>query len=197
MKKYIFMLLLPLVIGCFQGCGPEEGTEPELAYVVAYSILDSRFKTSTRMDLTADILNPMGEDMEMTKLTLTDATGKTYSLDYQTLPKFSQQGRFSAVALKVPITDLELGGKAGIEYHSPSDMHFLFMDGFEKAVIEFKNSEGHHEIEVKNLQEIMNKSREETTQWMQKEYEERQQAIQKLEEEAKKRLASKKKAAQK
>lgn len=187
-----FLLCAVCLLCCAGCCGQVEKLNPELAYIVGYSLLDERFKTSTRLDLTADILNPSGYDLEMVQLTLYDKLGEKYVLDYQTVGKFSQEGRYNAIPLKKPITENELGGAPGVEYLSPEGLNFLFMDGFERAVLRFRGPDGLEEITIPDLAAITEKSRQETLAWMQKEYEEREQIRQELEQAAQSRLANKK-----
>ena len=192
MTKYrptIILLVLLLISGC---CGPQSKSEPELAYLVAYSILDKRFNTSTRLDLTADILNETNESLEMTQLTLTDSEGATYTLDYETIPKFSQEGRYNAIPLVKPIEGDLLGGQSGINYDSPGGLKFLFINSFESAVIQYRNSKGIQELEVKNLAEIILRSRQETISWMEKEHEERERTLTFLKEKAEQRISERK-----
>lgn len=177
------------IAGC---CNTGEKIKPELAYIVAYSLLDDRFQTSTRLDLTADILNPSSYELEMVQLTLFDRQGEKFVLDYQTVGKFAQEGRYNAIPLKMPIANKEIGGTIGIEHYSPDGLHFLFVDSFEKAVLRFRGPDGLEEMEITHLTEIMEKSRQETIDWMQKEYEEKEQIRQELEQAAKNRLANKK-----
>lgn len=160
--------------------------------MVAYSILDKRFKTSTRLDLTADILNETNESIELTQLVLTDSEGVTYTLDYETIPKFSQEGRYNAIPLAKPIENNLLGGQAGISYNSPGGLEFLFMDSLESAVIQYRNSKGIQELEVKNLAEIITRSRQETITWMEKEHEEREKTLNFLTEKAEQRISDRK-----
>lgn len=178
----IFILLGLLALS---GCGSIKEEAPRLEYLVAYSVLDKHFKTSSRLDLTADILNLTSEEMENATLEILDAQGNRYSLNYDTIGTFSQEGRFGAFPLKAPISNLEIGGKQGEEFFSPSDLHFLFMNAFEEATISYRNKSGIHKIKVENLNEVITKSRKETMDWMQKEYDEQQKVLADLEEKAK------------
>lgn len=186
---FIFVSLL-FMSGC---CGPRTVSEPSLAYLVAYSILDKRFNTSTRLDLTADILNETDENLEVTQLILTDLEGNTHTLDYETIPKFAQEGRYSAIPLQKPIESDQIGGSAGITYDSPGGLKFLFMVGFESAVIHYRNSQGLQELKVKDLNQIIEKSRQETINWMVKEHEERERTLTFLREKAEERISERKK----
>lgn len=183
----LFTIILSLTTGLFlflAGCSDPAEENPRLAYLVGYSILDARFHTSTRLDLTADILNQTNEDLQMTQLILTDQEGNIFTLDYETIPKMHQEGRYNAIPLKAPIVDMKLGGVPGEEYHSPGDLHFLFHVGFKSAVIRFRNSQGLQEYEVPELPKIIEQSRAETLAWMQKEHEERQKTLETLGEKA-------------
>lgn len=184
MKSYIKIFILSNLV-LLAGCGSIKEESPRLEYLVAYSVLDKHFKTSSRLDLTADILNLSSEEMENATLEILDAQGNRYSLNYDTIGTFSQEGRFGAFPLKAPISNLELGGKLGEEFISPSDLHFLFMNAFEEATISYRNKSGIHKIKVENLKEVISKSRKETMEWMQKEYDEQQKVLAELEIKAK------------
>jgi len=190
-----FSVTLFVIAGIFfflPGCSDPAEENPRLAYLVAYSLLDERFQTSTRLDLTADILNQTAEDLQMAQLELTDKEGNTYILDYDTIPRMHQEGRYNAIPLKAPIANKELGGIPGEEYHSPGDLHFLFHVGFKSAVIRFRNSDGMQEFEVPELDKIVEQSRNETIAWMQKEYEEREKTLNELKQKAQKVLDDRK-----
>ena len=194
--KYCIVLLIGITLWFIAGCcDPKAESEPTLSYLVGYSILDKRFNTSTRLDLTADILNGTDQDIELTQLILTDQEGTQYTLDYQTILRFSQEGRYNAVPLEVPISDGEIGGAPGIEYLSPGELNFLFMTSFDKAVIKYRNVEGMQEVEVKDLAQIVKKSREDTIAFMQKEHKERADTLAELKSKADARLAENKKKA--
>ncbi|MCJ8347434.1 hypothetical protein MJH12_17985 [bacterium] len=184
MKFYIQIFIL-LTLMTLSGCGSIKEEAPRLEYLVAYSVLDNHFKTSSRLDLTADILNLTSEEMENATLEVIDAQGNRYSLNYDTIGTFSQEGRFGAFPLKAPISNLEIGGKQGEEFISPSDLHFLFMNAFEEATISYRNKSGIHKIKVDNLNEVISRSRRETMDWMQKEYDEQQKLLADLEDKAK------------
>lgn len=191
-----FAIILSTIAGLvllLAGCSDPAEENPRLAYVVGYSILDARFHTSTRLDLTADILNQTSEDLQMTQLVLTDQEGGTYTLDYDTIPRMHQEGRYNAIPLKAPIVNMELGGVPGEEYHSPGDLHFLFHVGFKTAVIRYRNSKGVQEYEVPDLAKIIEQSRTETLAWMQKEHEEREQTLENLGQKAQKIIDDRKK----
>ena len=192
MAKYFAWFIcisLLLMAGC---CAPQGASKPELAYLVAYSILDKRFNTSTRLDLTADILNETDEDLTLCQLTLNDTEGNSYTLDYETIPRFTQEGRYDAIPLKKPIEDGFLGGQTGIEYDSPGGLQFLFMTSFESAVIKYRTAQGIQELEVENLAEIVSRSREETISWMEKEHEEREKTLSFLKEKAEEKISERK-----
>ena len=189
MAKY-FALLISLNLLLLSGCGsPTPASKPELAYLVAYSILDKRFNTSTRLDITADILNEMDQDLKLCQLTLTDYEGNIYTLDYETIPNFTQEGRYDAIPLKTPIKDGLLGGQPGIEYESPGGLNFLFMESFESAVIKYRTVTGMEELPIENLAEIISRSRKETISWMEKEYEEREKTLAFLKEKADQKIS--------
>ena len=192
MAKYLALFIslsFLLLSGC---CAPKASSKPELAYLVAYSLLDKRFNTSTRLDLTADILNEMDQDLELCQLTLNDTDGNIYTLDYETIPSFTQEGRYDAIPLKIPIKEDMLGGQPGIKYESPSGLRFLFMSSFESAVIKYRTNQGMQELQIKNLSEIITRSREETISWMEKEYEEREKTLSFLKEKADQKIAERK-----
>ena len=194
--KYILTTFFLTLVGIsslfISGCCDSIKTreKPILSYLVAYSILDNRFHTSTRLDITADILNETKEEIELTQLILTDLEGNTYTLDYQTIPAFNQEGRFNAIPLKAPISDFELLGQKGIQYNSESGLEFLFVSSFQEAQIKYKNSKGLQTIEVKNLDTVLEKSRNETIEWMKKEEEEKKRVLAELKEKAEKRIAA-------
>ena len=192
MAKYFAWFIcisLLLMAGC---CAPKGASKPELAYLVAYSILDKRFNTSTRLDLTADILNETNEDLKLCQLTLNDMEGNSYTLDYETIPSFTQEGRYDAIPLKMPIENGLLGGQAGIEYDSPGNLRFLFMTSFESAVIKYRTTQGIQELQIENLGDIITRSREETISWMEKEHEEREKTLSFLKEKAEEKIVERK-----
>ncbi len=184
------ILLTPLLQGCF-GSGDQK---PEIAYLVAYSILDDRFQTSTRLDLTADIFNPGSVPMENTQLVFTDLSGTDYILDYQTVGAYAQEGRYNAFPLPSPIKNLEVLGQKGEEFHAPSGLHFLFGTSFKKVMLKYRNKDGIHEVELPNIEVIMAKSRQETIAWMRQEHEEKAKIMAELEQMAKEKIAAKNKA---
>ncbi|GEM_PF-1038590 len=187
MKALLATLTICCALGTLlTGCSDPAEENPRLAYLVGYSLLDERFQTSTRLDLTADILNNTGEDLKMAQLVVTDMEGTSYTLDYETIPRNHQEGRYNAIPLKAPIANKELGGNPGVEFRSPGDLHFLFHVAFESAMIRFRNSDGLQEFEVKDLKNIVEQSRKETIAWMQKEYEEREKTLKDLQEKAQK-----------
>ena len=192
MAKYLALFIsisLLLLAGC---CSPKPASKPELAYLVAYSILDKRFNTSTRLDLTADILNETEQDLKLCQLTLTDAEGNTYTLDYETIPSFTQEGRYDAIPLKTPIEGGQLGGQPGNEYDSPGGLRFLFMASFESAVIKYRTNQGLQELQIDNLAEIVSRSRQETISWMEKEHEEREKTLSFLKKKADQKINERK-----
>ena len=192
MAKY-FALLISLNLLLLSGCGaPKPASKPELAYLVAYSILDKRFNTSTRLDLTADILNEMDQDLKLCQLTLTDKEGNIYTLDYETIPSFTQEGRYDAIPLKIPIKEGLLGGQPGVEYESPGGLSFLFMESFESAVIKYRTKNGMQELQIENLAEIISRSRKETISWMEKEHEEREKTLAFLKDKADQKISERK-----
>ena len=85
-----------------------------------------------------------------------------------------------------------LGGQPGIKYESPSGLRFLFMSSFESAVIKYRTNQGMQELKIKNLSEIITRSREETISWMEKEYEEREKTLSFLKEKADQKIAERK-----
>ena len=192
MAKY-FALIISISFLVLAGCfSPKPALKPELAYLVAYSILDKRFNTSTRLDLTADILNETEQDLNLCQLTLTDAEGNIYTLDFETIPSYTQEGRYDAIPLKTPIKENSIGGQSGIEYESPSKLKFLFMTSFVSAVVTYRTDQGMQELQVTNLDEIVLRSREETISWMEKEYEERQKTLTFLKTKADQKIAERK-----
>jgi hypothetical protein len=194
MRRFTVPLFVISVIGLFlSGCFEKNELGPQLAYLVGYSILDDRFHTSTRLDLTADILNQSSQELKFAQLILTTREGRNFTLDYQDIPPFHQEGRYQAIPLKTPIANLEIGGTKGVEFRSPDHLHFLFMDAFESAVIKYRNDKGLHELKVDNLQELIERSRKETIIWMDKEYQEREATLQRLKAEADQRLKKKRK----
>ncbi len=185
---FVFAVTSLVLSGCFE----ENDSKPQLAYLVGYSILDDRFHTSTRLDLTADILNPSNQEIKFTQLVLTTLEGTELTLDYQDIPPFHQEGRYQAIPLKSPIANLEIGGSKGVEFQSPDQLHFLFMEAFASAIIKYRDDEGLHELKIENLKELIEKSRKETIAWMDKEYREREATLKRLKSEADQRLKSKK-----
>lgn len=185
------MLPLAMLAGTLlSGCFFSAPGKPELAYLVAYSILDNRFETSTRLDITADIYNGMDEPMEVVQLTLTGMDEQEFVLDYQTVGKYNQIGRFNAFPLPQPIKNQELLGQDGISHEAPSGLHFLFVKSFRKAVLRYKDSSGVHEEEISNLGEILERSRKETISWMEKEHQERQKYLEEMKKVAQERIAA-------
>ena len=134
----------------------------------------------------------MDQDLELCQLTLNDTDGNIYTLDYETIPSFTQEGRYDAIPLKIPIKEGMLGGQPGIKYESPSGLRFLFMSSFESAVIKYRTNQGMQELQIKNLSEIITRSREETISWMEKEYEEREKTLSFLKEKADQKIAERK-----
>lgn len=181
MQKLLFLIITVAPALFFFGCCEPKGEkEPQLAYIVAYSVLDKQYNTSSRLDLTADIWNGTSEDLKMVQLTVTDSEGKSYTLDYQDVGKFTQEGRYSAIPLDAPIQNKSLGGSRGVEHLADNGMNFLFMDSLESAVIRYQDSTGLHELQVRDLPRIVTKSREETIDWMRKEHEERERILEEL-----------------
>jgi len=189
----LLFVFLALSAPLLQGCFGSKNQAPEIAYLVAYSILDDRFQTSTRLDLTADIFNPGSNPMESTQLIFTDQGGTDYILDYQTVGSYAQEGRYNAFPLPSPIKNLEVLGQRGEEFHAPSGLHFLFGTSFKKVVLKYRNKDGIHEIEIPNIEAIMTKSRQETIAWMRQEHEEKVKIMAELEQMAKEKIAAKNK----
>ncbi len=188
MQNCLKLAVIVLSLG-LAACTQSGSTKPELAYLVAYAILDERFHTSTRLDITADIYNPASAPIELVQLTLTDTAGVNYVLDYQTVGQYAQEGRYNAVPLPKPIENMEICGAKGEEYMSPANMHFLFVTSFQKAVIKFRDSAGVQEQEIKNIEEVLQKSRTETIAWMKKEQEEREKILAELQAKANEKIA--------
>lgn len=196
MQKLLLLLITVAPALFFYGCCEPKGEkEPQLAYIVAYSVLDKQYGTSSRLDLTADIWNGTSEDLKMVQLTVTDSEGKSYTLDYQDVGKFTQEGRYSAIPLDAPIQNKSLGGATGVEHLADNGMNFLFMDSLESAVIRYQDSAGLHELQINDLPQIVAKSREETIEWMRKEHEERERILEELKSKADAEI-SKRRAAQ-
>lgn len=168
------------------GC-KRRSSEAVVSYFVAYALVDGS-QGSSRVDMTADVSNPLDEPIREVKLEVRFVDGTTEVLDVGEVGPRNSGGQYRAFPVKGGVTETAFLGGAAETYTADGDLHFIFCGHVEKATLRFLYQKAPRELDVTpSLNALLPESFKETSAYIEKEQARRQQALKRFSSDATKK----------